>query len=222
MIYFDNGATTFPKPRSVIEAAMEGFVRYGANPGRSGHDMSFNTAMKIYEAREKAAAFFGASSPEEAIFTQNCTHGINIALKGLLRHGDHVVISDIEHNAVLRPVHAMSRRGIISYSVAQTFTGKDETVSSFARLIRPETRMIVCSHASNVLGIRLPIEELGELCLKEDLLFMVDAAQTAGVLPINIGDTGIDFLCASGHKSLYGPPGTGLLITPLERKSPSI
>ncbi|MDR2909636.1 MAG: aminotransferase class V-fold PLP-dependent enzyme [Oscillospiraceae bacterium] len=215
MIYFDNAATTFPKPAAVQAASAEAFTRYGANPGRSGHPMSIDTATRVYEAREKAAAFLGAEQPEDAAFTLNCTHAVNIALKGLLCQGDHVILSDLEHNAVLRPLHALYERGIISYSIAETFSDPGATVRSFSRLIRPETRLIAATHASNVFGLRLPIKELGELCRQRDILFLVDAAQTAGVVPIDARATGIDFLCAAGHKGLYGPSGTGLLITPL-------
>lgn len=215
MIYFDNGATTFPKPRSVAAAVQEAFTRYGANPGRSGHDLSMKTAMRVYDTRAAAATFFGADTPEEVVFTSNCTHAVNLAVKGLLRQGDHVIISDLEHNAVLRPVHTLAQRGLITYSIATTYADPEETAASFERLIRPETRLIACTHASNVFGIRLPVEKLGELCRKRDLLFLVDAAQTAGVLDINTESMGIDYLCCTGHKGLYGPSGTGLLVTPL-------
>jgi selenocysteine lyase/cysteine desulfurase len=132
-----------------------------------------------------------------------------------LRRGDHVIISDLEHNAVLRPVQKMLTDGIIRYSIAQTYPDKEKTVASFEKLIRPETRLLISTHASNVFGIRMPVEELGMLCRDRDLLFLVDAAQTAGVLPIDIRGQGIDFLCAAGHKSLYGPAGTGILVTSL-------
>lgn len=214
MTYFDNSATTFPKPKRVRQAVQTAFERYGANPGRSGHTLAMNTAMKIYECREEAASLFGGQL-EDVIFTSNCSHALNIALKGILRHGDHVIISELEHNSVLRPVHAMASRGMITYSIAQVADGDDElTARAFAALIRPETRLIACTHGSNVLGIRLPIERLGRLAKEYGLLFLVDAAQTAGVLEIDMERCGIDFLCTAGHKSLYGPPGTGMLITP--------
>ncbi len=215
MIYFDNGATTFPKPREVTGAVHQAMTRYGANPGRSGHDLSIQTSAKVYESREAAAKLFGVEDPGEVVFTSNCTHAINIALKGLLRPGDHVILSDLEHNAVLRPIHTLSQNGIIGYDVAATHPQPRDTVESFRRLIRPDTRLIVCTHGSNVFGIRLPIEELALLCREMDLFFLVDAAQTAGVLEINAPRVGIDFLCTAGHKGLYGPSGTGLLVTAL-------
>lgn len=218
MIYFDNGATTFPKPEGVIRAMEEALTRYGANPGRSGHQMSMETAIRVFEAREAAGRLFGVENPEEVVFTANCTHAVNIAIKGLVRQGDHVILSDLEHNAVLRPVHALAEQGVITYDVAETYPDPWETVHSFRALVRPNTRLIACTHASNVFGIRLPIEELGMFCQEEDFFFLVDAAQTAGVLEIDAPEWGIDFLCTAGHKGMYGPAGTGLLITALGSK----
>ncbi len=214
MIYFDNGATSYPKPKRVEEAVMKAFTRYGANPGRAGHKMSMETAVKIYECREAAAELFGAGAVEDVVFCSNATHAINLAIKGILRRGDHVIISDLEHNAVLRPIHTLAEAGVIEYSVATTFENDTQTLESFAGLIQPNTSLICCTHASNVFGIRLPIEQIGMLARSRNLLFLVDAAQTAGVLEIDVQQIGIDFLCAAGHKSLYGPTGTGLLVTP--------
>jgi len=215
MIYFDNGATSFPKPRRVAQAVGEAFDKYGANPGRSGHEMSIDTAIRVFEVRESLADLFGARSPQNVVFTLNCTQAVNMAVKGALRAGDHVIISDLEHNAVLRPIHALAQRGVITYSIAETFPEHSRTLASFAGHIMPNTRMIACTHASNVSGAVLPIEEIGRLCEERDILFLVDAAQSAGVLDINLQRCGIDFLCAAGHKGLYGPSGTGLLITAL-------
>lgn len=216
MIYFDNAATTYPKPGQVKSAVIDAMENYGANPGRSGHKMSLDTAIKVFEAREAAADFFGAENVEDVVFTSNCTHALNFALKGVIRQGDHVIISDLEHNSVLRPVHALSLKGVASYSVAEVVDGDDDaTVEAFRKLIRPNTKLIACTHGSNVWGIRLPVERLGELAREHDVLFLVDAAQTAGVVPVDVQRCGIDFLCTAGHKSLYGPPGTGLLVTPL-------
>lgn len=218
MVYFDNAATTFPKPLCVKNAVETAIVRYGANPGRSGHDLSADTAQQIFEVRSAAAEFFGAADVEQVVFTQNCTYALNTAIKGLLRRGDHVIISDLEHNSVLRPVHALAERGVITYSVAVTSLDDEETVCAFRNLIRPETRAIITTHASNVFGIKLPIERLAQLSRQYGLYFFVDAAQTAGSEKINIKECGIDFLCTAGHKGLYGPAGTGLLITPHGQK----
>jgi selenocysteine lyase/cysteine desulfurase len=159
---------------------------------------------------------FNAERVEDVVFTFNCTHAINIAIKGILKQGDHVVISDLEHNAILRPVYALAARGCISYSIAEIDELNDEkTVENFAREMRPNTRLVACTHGSNVWGISTPVGRIGRLCRERDILFLVDAAQTAGVLPVDMRKFGIDFLCMPGHKSLYGPSGTGALITPL-------
>ncbi|HAB01249.1 MAG TPA: aminotransferase class V-fold PLP-dependent enzyme [Ruminococcaceae bacterium] len=214
MIYFDNAATTYPKPAAVYQGCNEALLRYGANPGRSGHTMSFETAEMIFSAREKAAHFFHAPDVENVIFTLNCTMSINLVLKGLLKSGDHVIISDLEHNSVARPVETLKRRGVIDYSVAHVVEGnRERTLQNFRSAIRPNTVLIACTHASNVFGIRLPITELGRLCSARKLLLMVDAAQSAGVVPIDVQRDHIDFLCVASHKGLYAPMGTGLLIT---------
>lgn len=211
MIYLDNAATTSPKPMSVRSAAAEA-MRLSANPGRSGHDLSLRASEEIYRARKAAAAFFHADKPMNVIFTLNCTTAVNLVLKGLLRSGDHVVVSDLEHNAVMRPLHKLQEKGI-SYSVAAVVAGdNDSTVNNFRRAINAHTRMIVCTHASNVWGIRLPVERLAVLAHEYGLLIAVDAAQSAGVLPIDLADSRIDYLCVAGHKGLYGPMGTGMLI----------
>lgn len=213
MIYFDNGATTFPKPAKVQNAVVRAMLEYGANPGRSGYKMAIETATKVYETREKAKELFNASSPTDIVFTSNCTHALNLAIKGLLKKGDHVIISDLEHNSVLRPVHTLSQRGLITYSIVKTMDSDAETVKSFEKLIKDNTKLIICTHGSNVWGIKLPVEQLGRLAKRKKVFFLVDAAQTAGIIPIDVKKSNIDFLCMPGHKGLYGPSGTGMLIT---------
>ena len=211
MIYFDNGATTFPKPESVTRE-MLGAVRSAANPGRGGHRLSLRGSELMYRCREDVARLFGMDDPSRVIFAPNCTAALNTVIQGSLKSGDHAVISSLEHNAVARPLEALRRRGV-TYSIADAVDGDDDaTVDNFRRAIRQNTRMIVCTHASNVFGVRLPVERLGALCRIYGLLFCVDAAQTAGVAPIKLGGSDIDFLCTAGHKGLYGPMGTGLLL----------
>ncbi len=211
MIYLDNAATTSPKPLAVRKA-VAGAMQTAANPGRSGHDLSLKASEELYRTRKTAAALFHADKPMKVIFTLNCTAAINIVLKGILKSGDHVVVSDLEHNAVMRPLHKLRERGV-SYSMAQVIPGdNDGTVDSFRKALNAKTRMIVCTHASNVWGIRLPVERLTALAHEYGLLIAVDAAQSAGVLPINLTDSRIDYLCLAGHKGLYGPMGTGMLI----------
>lgn len=211
MIYFDNAATTYPKPPSVIAAMSRALVRYGANPGRAGHAMSLETADAVYAAREKCAKFFGASV-ENTVFMPNCTFALNTAIKGVLTENSHAVTSDIEHNAVLRPLYALSKSAGVSYSFAQTSDDDDETVSAFERLINRRTKAVICTAAGNVTGKILPVKKIAKLCRDKGICFIVDAAQGAGVLPLRLSD-GINIICAAGHKGLYGPMGTGLLVT---------
>ena len=209
MIYFDNAATTGIKPPSVVAAVKYALENLSANPGRSGHQASAKAAELVYKAREKVALFFGAEGAENVVFTLNCTHSANCILKGVLRRGDHVVVSSMEHNAVVRP---LVKTGV-SYSVAKvSLTDDGETLKSFAQSIKPNTRLIFCTGASNVTGKILRIQRIGELCRKRGILFAVDAAQTAGVLPIDMQKQNIDFLCVAPHKGLYAPMGTGILI----------
>jgi cysteine desulfurase family protein len=213
MIYLDNAATTYPKPNSVRNAVALALRKYGANPGRAGHSMSMSAAEEIYRCRTAAADFFHAPGPECVAFTLNCTHALNYVLKGLLKPGDHVVTSCIEHNAVSRPLYALSLAGV-EVTQAQVYPGdNDATVDSFRKSIRANTSLIVCTHASNVWGFRLPVERIAALCHEYRIPIAVDCAQSAGVLPIDMQDSGIDYLCIAGHKGLYGPMGTGMLIT---------
>ena len=211
MIYFDNAATTYPKPPSVIAAMSRALVRYGANPGRAGHAMSLETADAVFSAREKCAEFFGASV-ENTVFMPNCTFALNTAVKGVLTDNSHAVVSDIEHNAVLRPLHALTESCGVSYSCAQTSDDDAETVSNFEKLINRRTKAVICTLAGNVTGKILPVAAIGEMCRRRGICFIVDAAQGAGVLPLKLGN-GINIICAAGHKGLYGPMGTGLLVT---------
>jgi cysteine desulfurase family protein len=212
-MYFDNAATTWPKPQRVEKAVANAMRCYGANPGRSSHKMAMETAQQVFNSREAAAALFGAEV-DQVVFTSNCTHALNMAIKGVLQPGDHVIISQMEHNSVLRPVHTLAQNGMITYSILPIRRDAKDTLACLETLVRPCTKLIACTHGSNVWGLTAPIKEIGELAEKRDIFFMVDAAQTAGVIDINVKEAHIDFLCTAGHKSLYGPPGTGLLITP--------
>lgn len=211
MIYWDNAATTYPKPAAVQQAVAEALQQYGANPGRGGHAMSLATSEQLYRCREAAAAFFGLSDPTGVIFTPNCTAGLNLVIRGLLADGGRVVISDLEHNAVWRPVHGLSPR-FPRYDVAAWDADEEVLVENFRRAIRADTRLIVCTHASNVFGVTFPVRRLAELAHRYGLLLCVDAAQSAGVLPIHMEEDGIDYLCVATHKGLYAPMGTGLLL----------
>jgi cysteine desulfurase family protein len=214
MIYFDNAATTYPKPISVQNAVNNAMKNYAANPGRAGHTMSMAAAEEVYRCRSAAADFFHAPGPECVAFTLNCTHAVNYVLKGLLKPGDHVVTSCLEHNAVMRPLQALTAAGV-TYSVAQVFPGdNDATMNSFRSALNENTKLIICTQASNVWGIRLPVERIAALGHQYGIPIAIDCAQTAGILPINMEEDGFDYLCIAGHKGLYGPMGIGILITP--------
>ena len=172
MIYLDNAATTWPKPPAVTQAVDHAMLSHGANPGRSGYQMSMETAEEVYRCRQTAAELFHVNGGAECVaFTLNCTHAINFVLKGVLRPGDHVVVSNLEHNAMMRPLHVLQQQGV-SYSTAVVVPGNDmQTVRNFAAQITPQTKMIACMHASNVFGVRLPIREIGRLAKRRGLLF---------------------------------------------------
>lgn len=213
MIYFDNSATTFPKPPSVQRVVQSALQSYGFNPGRGGYRQSLRTAEKVYEARQTVSHFFNAPSEEAVIFTPGCTQSLNMVIKGVLKKGDHVIVSSLEHNAVLRPIHRLSEQGVITYTVADVAVGDDEqTLQNFRQVINPNTRMMICTHASNVFGFRLPVRRLCALAHSYHILFCLDAAQSAGVFAIDMRDDGYDFVCCAGHKYLYAPMGIGLLL----------
>ena len=209
MIYFDNAATTSHKPIGVINAVNFSLKNLSANPGRSGHSLSQKAAVEVYNARQNLSDFFGADGAENVVFTANCTTSINFVLKCNINAGEHIIVSDLEHNAVMRPLNSMKN---IYYSSAEVLENDDETVKNFEKLIKNNTKMIFCTFASNVTGKILPIEKIGNLCKKHGLLFGVDAAQGAGVLPINMKKFNIDFLCIAPHKGIYAPMGVGVLI----------
>lgn len=210
MINFDNAATTFPKPASVRIAAEKAIVRYG-NAGRGGHPIAARTSELVYAAREAAADFFGAQ-PDQVVFTLNCTHALNLAIQGIAQEGGHLIISSLEHNSVLRPVYALAKQGRIRYSIAPVKETAAETLQSFAERIRPDTRAVICTLASNVTGQVLPWREIGALCQKRNICMIADGAQVCGMRPVSLSD-GINILCLPGHKGLYGLTGTGLLIS---------
>lgn len=209
MIYFDNAATTGKKPSGVIRAVDSALKELSSNPGRSGHTPSLKAADAVYSAREKTAEFFGASGAENVVFTLNCTHSINCVIKGVLNKGEHAVTSSLEHNSVIRP---LVKEGTPFDTAYVSLADDRETLREFERKIRPNTRLVICTGASNVLGKTLPIAEIGALCRDRGVLFAVDAAQIAGVMPINMREMNIDYLCVAPHKGLYAPMGIGVLI----------
>ena len=221
MIYWDNAATTWPKPTTVRFSACKAAELYGANPGRAGHRMSLETAEQVYACREAVADFFGLDDPAGVVFTANCTAALNMVIGGLVREEGRVLTSDLEHNAVMRPLAALSSR-YPRYDTVSWCADEEELVERFRRAIRPDTRLLVCTHASNVFGVTFPVGRLGELAHRYGLPFCVDAAQTAGVLPIDMERDHIDYLCVAPHKGLYAPMGTGLLLCREKTRVPSL
>lgn len=210
MIYLDNGATSYPKPPEVIETLMDVITNYCANPGRAGHFMAARTAQEIFKTRLSIARIFNIDKPGQIVFTKNCTEALNMALKGFLRPGDHVITSSMEHNSVIRPLHKLKKQDIDTSIVR---CDRDGMISAehIKNEIRPNTRLIVITAASNVTGTKMPLEEIGRIALRNGIAFMVDAAQGAGHTCIDVKKQHIDILAAPGHKGLLGPQGTGLL-----------
>ncbi len=209
MIYFDNAATSFPKPPSVIREIDFCLKKYSGNPGRSGHKLSLAAAEKIYEAREDLALHFGCTSPENVVFTLNATYAINLALRAKIKPGSHVITSDIEHNAVMRPLELMKREGLIEYSVFSSSGNIRENIKS---KMQANTSAIVSTLASNVTGRRIALEILSAVAKELGLLLIVDASQAAGHDKIDLQRTPCDCLCAPGHKGLFGVAGSGFAI----------
>jgi cysteine desulfurase family protein len=211
MIYLDNAATSFPKPEAVYQA-LDHFARHElANPGRAGHKMALAAERALDEGRHQLNQFFHGEAPERFAFTLNCTDALNMAFKGVLAEGDHVITSDLEHNSVSRPLRAMELAGKIAMTRLKADAGGTLDPDAIKKAITRKTRLVALAHASNVLGTVQPIAEIGHIAREHDLLFLVDAAQTAGVLPIDIQAMCIDLLAFPGHKSLLGPTGTGAL-----------
>jgi cysteine desulfurase family protein len=210
-IYMDSGATSWPKPQKVIDEINKALTEYGANPGRGAYDMALKAATTVFQARQLLTDFFNGTNSQRMIFTSNTTDGINMALYGLLKKGDHVLYSPLEHNASWRPVMTMAREWGIEAEMIKPGAYGAITAADVEKQIKPNTKMVVCAHASNITGTIQPIEEIGKVVRDHDLLFLVDAAQSAGILPVDIQAMNIDLLAAPGHKSLYGPMGTGIL-----------
>ncbi len=216
IIYFDNAATTFPKPRSVHDAARDCAENYCGNSGRGSHELALKSAETVFSARESLSSLFCAD-PENVIFTLNTTQSLNLAIKGIMSRGGHVLISDMEHNSTLRPIARLARDRKITYDIFPTRKNglplsTDEILSGMIRRLRPTTRMVCAIHTSNICSYSLPIRDIGALCRRHGLIFAVDAAQAAGHSDISLEADNIDLLSLPGHKGLYSPQGVGALI----------
>lgn len=208
MIYLDNAATSFPKPNEVYDEILNCMKNYAANPGRSSHDMSIQASLKIAETRQELSSLFNIDNPFDVIFTCNATESLNIGIKGIIKKGDHVISTEIEHNSVLRPLNYLKNQGVEVTLIKVDeygFIDRKELNNS----IKSNTKAIIINHASNVLGTIQNIEEIGLIAKKNGLIFMVDASQSAGIIPIDVDKDNIDLLAFPGHKGLLGPQGTG-------------
>jgi cysteine desulfurase family protein len=223
MIYLDNAATTFPKPAPVGKAVEAAIMTYGANPGRAGHQLSVKAGNIISQTRKLLATLFSIEDPMQIIFTLNATDALNLALKGFLKSGDHVITSSMEHNSVARPLEVLKSAGV---EITKVFMHPVEGINpvDVQKAVRSNTKLIAITHASNVTGTLNPIGEIGAIAKEHHIPFLVDAAQTAGVFPIDVENLGIDMLVFPGHKGLLGPQGTGGLylrkginLTPLKQ-----
>lgn len=208
MIYLDNAATTLQKPQCVIDAVVQAMTTMG-NAARGAHGGALTASRTVYDCRCKVARLFGCKLPENVIFTSNSTEALNIALNGIFQPGDHVITTDLEHNSVLRPLYRLEKQGIIQLSFAAADRQGRVNVADFENLIRPNTRAIVCTHASNLTGNVIDVAAVGKIAKAHGLLLVVDASQTAGAMPIDMEAMGIAILCFTGHKGLMAPQGTG-------------
>ncbi len=207
MIYLDNAATTMRKPQEVIDAVMLAMGSMG-NAGRGVNDASLSASRLIYDTRERLCRMFGGTDPRQVVFTCNSTESLNIAIRGLLNPGDHVITTMLEHNSVLRPLYDLEAKGT-SLTIIESDRSGNFDIEDMKRAVRPETKMIVCTNGSNLTGNYVELKPIGEFARERRILFVVDASQTAGVFPINVEEMKIDVLCFTGHKGLLGPQGTG-------------
>lgn len=209
IIYFDNAATSFPKPAAVIEAVTEYMTRVGGNPGRSGHRLSVEAGEIVFDAREQLSKLFGVMNPMRIVLGYNATDALNLGIQGLLRDGDHVITTSMEHNSTARPLHELQRAGRISLTVVPCSSQGALDPDDVRKCIGPSTRLAVINHGSNVFGTVQPVKDIGMVCRNNGIVLLVDAAQTAGIVDIDLERDFIDLLAFAGHKGLYGPTGTG-------------
>ena len=215
-IYLDNAATSFPKPKKVIKETLNCLQNYGGNAGRSSHNLSLLASKKLNECRELVCTLVNAKSSENVVFVPSCTYGLNLIIKGILKQGDHVIISDMEHNSVYRPIYKMASEGIITYeifSALSTPNQSEETlIYNIESKIKKNTRLLICNHQSNITSYSLPITKIGELCKKYHILFALDVAQSIGHYNIDVQKSHINYLSAPGHKGLYGVQGSAFVV----------
>ncbi len=218
-VYLDNAATTYPKPPATREALVRAMEQAGGNPGRSGHSLCRAAEQVVYDGRCAVASLFGSDAPERVVFTHNATYALNLAIRAVARSGDHLLLSPLEHNAVLRPVNALVREGACTYTsfpcpdLALPRTMWEQSVlSALAQAVQPNTKAVIVTHTSNICGVTFPLQAIGDFCQSKGILFLVDASQSAGILPIDATKMHIDALCFPAHKGLYGISGCGAIL----------
>ncbi len=211
-IYFDNAATSFPKPKEVLEGVMAYMTRVGGNPGRSGHALSISAGEIVFSCREALAGLFGVSNPMRVIFCANATEALNLAIQGILKPGDHAITTAMEHNSTIRPLKELEKRIGIGLTVIPCPNHFRIDLEAFEKSIRPDTRLAVINHGSNVTGTLQPLSDIGQICERKGVLLVADCSQSAGTVPIDINGAKVDILAFSGHKGLYAPTGTGGLV----------
>lgn len=209
MIYFDHASTSHPKPLEILQGMALYLSEIGASPGRGEYSLSNKGEEIVQQTREALALEFSIKHPKQIFFTLNATHALNILIKGFLKPGDHVLISNFEHNAVLRPLHKLEQEGKITYSVFHSDEQGIFDLSLLEKSLQPNTKLLIANHASNVIGVLSPIEKFGEFAKKNGIHFLVDVSQTAGLIPLNIEKINVDFIAGTGHKNLLGPSGVG-------------
>jgi cysteine desulfurase / selenocysteine lyase len=212
MIYLDNAATSYPKPAEVLDEMVDTYKRLGVSPGRGGYDLAMEAEELVFQIRTKVARFFGAPDPERVIFASNATDALNLAIQGIVSPGDHVVATRLEHNSVLRPLHHLKERGIIDYDLVpfddKGFIDPYQVIEA----LRPNTRLVIICHASNVLGTVQPVALVGAMCATRGVPVLLDTAQSAGQVPIEMSTWQVSAIAFTGHKSLMGPSGIGGLV----------
>ena len=208
MYYLDNAATTFPKPQEVYDKIYSVMTEYGANPGRSGHKLAIKAAREIYATRDNLSRFFNVENPFNIVFTSSTTESLNIAIQGALKPGDHIITTSMEHNSVLRPIKELEKTGVEHTIIWANKLGQIDP-NKIKDAIKENTKMIATTHISNLTGTIIPIEKIAKIAKEYEIIYLVDAAQSAGVYDIDIRKIGIDLLAFPGHKSLLGPQGTG-------------
>ena len=211
LVYLDNSATSWPKPQGVVEAIRKAIEKYGANPGRSGHKLAIEAARIIYQTREALAELFGLEDPERIILTKNVTEALNLVLYGFLKPGDHVITSSMEHNSVMRPLRDLEKKGVEVTQIRASEKGEIDP-RDLLKSIRKNTKLVVLVHISNVTGTVMPVEEILKITKDHGIPLLLDAAQSAGTIPINLRELPVDLLAFTGHKGLFGPQGTGGLV----------